>query len=48
MNLAGEEAAVPLGVPHARVLAAWDAVEAPGADGVLRLPAESCAVLGLD
>ncbi|MFI6704688.1 malto-oligosyltrehalose trehalohydrolase [Streptomyces sp. NPDC050509] len=28
-----------------RVLAAWDPVAAPGADGVLRMPPESCVVL---
>ncbi|WP_189173482.1 malto-oligosyltrehalose trehalohydrolase [Streptomyces lasiicapitis] len=47
VNLSGEAAAIPLGAPHARVLAAWDPVDAPGADGVLRLPPESCAVLAL-
>ncbi|WJV45504.1 malto-oligosyltrehalose trehalohydrolase [Streptomyces flavofungini] len=47
VNLAGEAATVRLGVPHARVLAAWDAVAGPGADGALRLPPESCAVLAL-
>jgi maltooligosyltrehalose trehalohydrolase len=45
VNLAGVPAEIPLGAPGGRVLAAWDPVEAPGADGVLRLPAESCAVL---
>lgn len=47
VNLSGEAAGIPLGTPHARVLAAWDAVAAPGTDGVLRLPPESCAVLAL-
>ncbi len=45
VNLGKEAVAVPLGGYHARVLAAWEPVEAPGADGVLRLPGESCAVL---
>ncbi|MVO86336.1 DUF3459 domain-containing protein [Streptomyces sp. p1417] len=45
VNLGGAAASVPAGAPHARVLAAWEPVEAPGADGALRLPAESCAVL---
>ncbi|MFD9905265.1 malto-oligosyltrehalose trehalohydrolase [Streptomyces sp. NPDC059063] len=48
VNLGDAEREVPLGVPHARVLAAWDAVAAPGADGVLRLPARSCAVLAAE
>ncbi|MFI9719953.1 malto-oligosyltrehalose trehalohydrolase [Streptomyces sp. NPDC052396] len=34
--------------PGARVLAAWRPVEAPGADGVLRLPGECAAVLRQD
>ncbi|MEV8315956.1 malto-oligosyltrehalose trehalohydrolase [Streptomyces sp. NPDC059900] len=43
---AGKEAVdVPLGGRGARVLAAWEPVTAPGPDGVLRLPAESCAIL---
>ncbi|MGV9877804.1 malto-oligosyltrehalose trehalohydrolase [Streptomyces sp. NPDC003006] len=46
VNLGEEPAAVPLGHNHARVLAAWEPVEPPGTDGVLRLPAESCAVVG--
>ncbi|MGW0537204.1 malto-oligosyltrehalose trehalohydrolase [Streptomyces sp. NPDC003032] len=46
VNLGKEPAAVPLGHNHARVLAAWEPVEPPGTDGVLRLPAESCAVVG--
>ncbi|WP_447040683.1 malto-oligosyltrehalose trehalohydrolase [Streptomyces sp. DSM 118878] len=45
LNLGEEAAAIPLGGDHARVLAAWEPIEAPGADGVLRLPGESCAVL---
>jgi maltooligosyltrehalose trehalohydrolase len=45
VNLAAEPAALPLGVPHARVLAAWEPVEKPGADGVVRLPGESAVVL---
>jgi maltooligosyltrehalose trehalohydrolase len=45
VNLGAHEAAIPLGSRPARVLAAWDPVEAPGADGVLRLPGESAVVL---
>ncbi|MFI8165141.1 malto-oligosyltrehalose trehalohydrolase [Streptomyces sp. NPDC086081] len=45
VNLAPEPAELPLGVPHARVLAAWEPVEAPGEDGVVRLPGESGVVL---
>jgi maltooligosyltrehalose trehalohydrolase len=45
VNLAKEPTAIPLGVRHAQVLAAWEPVEAPGADGVLSVPGESCVVL---
>ncbi|MGH4032217.1 malto-oligosyltrehalose trehalohydrolase [Actinomycetota bacterium Odt1-20B] len=45
LNLGKEEAAIPVGGRRARVLASWEEVEPPGADGVLRLPPESCAVL---
>ncbi|MFC7840724.1 malto-oligosyltrehalose trehalohydrolase [Streptomyces sp. NPDC001046] len=45
VNLAAEPADLPLGVPHARVLAAWEPVDTPGADGVVRVPAESGVVL---
>lgn len=45
MNLGKSPAEIPVGVPHARVLAAWDPVAAPGADGVLTLGGESCVVL---
>ncbi|WP_435281876.1 malto-oligosyltrehalose trehalohydrolase [Streptomyces koelreuteriae] len=45
VNLAPEPAELSLGVPRARVLAAWEPVETPGADGVLRLPGESGVVL---
>ncbi|WP_228988915.1 malto-oligosyltrehalose trehalohydrolase [Streptomyces sp. DH8] len=53
VNLAGEPAAIPLGHGRhrrsgGRVLAAWEPVEAPGPDGVLRLPPESCVVLADD
>ncbi|NEB40493.1 malto-oligosyltrehalose trehalohydrolase [Streptomyces sp. SID14515] len=53
VNLAGEPAAIPLGLGRhrrsgGRVLAAWEPVEAPGADGVLHLPPESCVVLADD
>jgi len=45
VNLAKEPAEIPLGIRHARVLAAWEPVETPNADGVLRLPGESSVVL---
>ncbi|WP_030592498.1 malto-oligosyltrehalose trehalohydrolase [Streptomyces anulatus] len=50
VNLADRPAAIPLGSGRhrrvgGRVLAAWGPVEAPGADGVLHLPPESCVVL---
>ncbi|MGQ4447172.1 malto-oligosyltrehalose trehalohydrolase [Streptomyces griseus] len=53
VNLADKPAAIPLGLGRhrrsgGRVLAAWEPVEAPGADGVLRLPPESCVVLADD
>lgn len=44
VNLAKEEAAIPLG-GGGRVLAAWEGVQPPGADGLLRLPPESCVLL---
>ncbi|MEI5521051.1 malto-oligosyltrehalose trehalohydrolase [Streptomyces brasiliscabiei] len=45
VNLGKETATIPVGVPHARVLASWEPVRAPGADGVLTLGGESCVVL---
>ncbi|MFD3511509.1 malto-oligosyltrehalose trehalohydrolase [Streptomyces sp. NPDC058657] len=46
-NLSKDPATIPLGRNGlTRVLAAWEPVEAPGADGVLVLPPESCVVLG--
>ncbi len=45
VNLGREPASIPLGTGHARVLAAWEPVEVPGADGLLSLPGESCVVL---
>ncbi|MGW3988344.1 malto-oligosyltrehalose trehalohydrolase [Streptomyces sp. NPDC004830] len=45
VNLAAEPADLPLGVPHARVLAAWEPVDPPGEDGVVRVPSESGVVL---
>ncbi|MFD5201212.1 malto-oligosyltrehalose trehalohydrolase [Streptomyces sp. NPDC058375] len=53
VNLADKPAAIPLGSGRhrrvgGRVLAAWEPVEAPGADGVLHLPPESCVVLADD
>lgn len=44
VNLSDRSAEIPLG-GGGRVLAAWEPVRAPGADGVLRLPPESCVVL---
>ncbi|MET9730707.1 malto-oligosyltrehalose trehalohydrolase [Streptomyces sp. NPDC006458] len=48
VNLAKEPAPIPLGTRPVRVLAAWEPVEAPGEDGVLHLPGESCVVLAQD
>lgn len=53
VNLADEPAAIPLGSGRhrrvgGRVVAAWEPVGAPGADGVLHLPPESCVVLADD
>ncbi|MFD7998306.1 malto-oligosyltrehalose trehalohydrolase [Streptomyces mirabilis] len=45
VNLGKEAAAIPLGLRHARVLAAWEPVEVPDANGVLSVPGESCVVL---
>ncbi|MGW9024848.1 malto-oligosyltrehalose trehalohydrolase [Streptomyces sp. NPDC055722] len=45
VNLAAETAKIPLGITHARVLAAWEPVEPPDQDGVLSVPGESCVVL---
>ena len=45
VNLGKEAAAIPLGSRPALVLAAWEPVEPPGADGMLQLPGESCVVL---
>ncbi|MFE7169146.1 malto-oligosyltrehalose trehalohydrolase [Streptomyces sp. NPDC057616] len=45
VNIAKEPAQIPLGPRHARVLAAWEPVEAPGPDGVLHVPGESAVVL---
>ncbi|TQK51211.1 maltooligosyl trehalose hydrolase [Streptomyces sp. SLBN-118] len=44
INLAKEPVGIALG-GGGRVLASWDRVEPPGADGVLHLPPESCVVL---
>ncbi|MBW8736667.1 MAG: malto-oligosyltrehalose trehalohydrolase [Streptomyces turgidiscabies] len=44
-NLSAKSAAIPLGPRRARVLAAWEPVELPGADGLLHVPGESCVVL---
>ncbi|TWG06514.1 maltooligosyl trehalose hydrolase [Streptomyces brevispora] len=53
VNLDEKPATIPLGGGRhrsggGRVLAAWQPVEAPGADGVLHLPPESCVVLADD
>ncbi|MEI7032697.1 malto-oligosyltrehalose trehalohydrolase [Streptomyces pratensis] len=52
VNLADAPAAIPLGSGRrrgaGRVLAAWEPVPAPGADGVLHLPPQSCVVLADD
>ncbi|MFB6701185.1 malto-oligosyltrehalose trehalohydrolase [Streptomyces rubiginosohelvolus] len=53
VNLADKPAAIALGLGRhrrsgGRVLAAWEPVEAPGPDGVLHLPPESCVVLADD
>ncbi len=45
VNLAQEPVRIPLGIHHGRVLAAWEPVQPPDEDGVLRLPGESCVVL---
>ncbi|MFI1678349.1 malto-oligosyltrehalose trehalohydrolase [Streptomyces sp. NPDC020607] len=45
VNFGKEPVTVPLDGRHARVVAAWEPVEAPDADGVVRLPAESCVIL---
>ncbi|MER6917323.1 malto-oligosyltrehalose trehalohydrolase [Streptomyces sp. NPDC000594] len=46
VNPGPEPADIPLGAAAGyRVAAAWGLVEPPGADGTLRLPGESCAVL---
>ncbi|MEU9459371.1 malto-oligosyltrehalose trehalohydrolase [Streptomyces sp. NPDC088394] len=50
VNLGEKPATIPLGGGRrrgggGRVMAAWEPVAAPGADGLLRLPPESCVVL---
>lgn len=45
VNLSKKPAAIPLGPRRVRVLAAWEPVELPGADGLLHVPGESCVVL---
>ncbi|WP_073951375.1 malto-oligosyltrehalose trehalohydrolase [Streptomyces kebangsaanensis] len=45
VNLGEEPAAIPLGSRPAEVLVAWEPVAAPGPDGLLRVPGQSCAVL---
>ncbi|MFE7385995.1 malto-oligosyltrehalose trehalohydrolase [Streptomyces sp. NPDC057582] len=53
VNLDEKPATIPLGVGRnrnsgGRVLAAWEPVETPSADGLLHLPPESCVVLADD
>ncbi|MGW3660924.1 malto-oligosyltrehalose trehalohydrolase [Streptomyces sp. NPDC005151] len=53
VNLDEKPATIPLGGGRnrnsgGRVLAAWEPVETPGADGLLHLPPESCVVLADD
>ncbi|MFG3497179.1 malto-oligosyltrehalose trehalohydrolase [Streptomyces sp. NPDC047928] len=45
VNLAKEPVRIGLGRDRFRVVAAWEPVESPGADGELVLPPESCVVL---
>ncbi|MEU3411555.1 malto-oligosyltrehalose trehalohydrolase [Streptomyces sp. NPDC006658] len=45
VNLGKESAAIPLGTGRVEVLAAWEPVPAPGPDGLLHVPGESCVVL---
>ncbi|MEU3247815.1 MULTISPECIES: malto-oligosyltrehalose trehalohydrolase [unclassified Streptomyces] len=45
VNLGKETAAIPLGLSRARVLAAWEPVRTPDAEGLLSVPGESCVVL---
>ncbi|MFJ4774241.1 malto-oligosyltrehalose trehalohydrolase [Streptomyces uncialis] len=45
VNVSERPAVIRLGARPARVLAAWEPVSGPGADGLLTVPAESCAVL---
>ncbi|MCX3062745.1 malto-oligosyltrehalose trehalohydrolase [Streptomyces beihaiensis] len=44
VNLSGTAVSIPLGRPVLDVLAAWEPVSPPGADGLLVVPAESCVV----
>ncbi|MFI5747042.1 malto-oligosyltrehalose trehalohydrolase [Streptomyces sp. NPDC051644] len=53
VNLDEKPATIPLGSGRrrgggGRVVAAWEPVEAPGSDGLLHLPPESCVVLADD
>ncbi|MGW7526680.1 malto-oligosyltrehalose trehalohydrolase [Streptomyces sp. NPDC054783] len=45
VNLGKAPASIPLGTRPAVVLAAWEQMEPPGADGLLQVPGESCVVL---
>ncbi|MEU6391067.1 malto-oligosyltrehalose trehalohydrolase [Streptomyces sp. NPDC046939] len=44
VNLSAGPVSIPLGRPVAQVLAAWEPVELPGADGLLTVPGESCVI----
>ncbi|OKK22640.1 malto-oligosyltrehalose trehalohydrolase [Streptomyces sp. CB00455] len=46
VNFAPQPATIALGRNGVRVLAAWDPLEHPGADGRIHLPGESAVVLG--
>ncbi|MFJ7420894.1 malto-oligosyltrehalose trehalohydrolase [Streptomyces uncialis] len=45
VNVSERPAVIGLGPRHARAVAAWEPVSGPGTDGLLTVPAESCAVL---
>ncbi|WP_329168168.1 malto-oligosyltrehalose trehalohydrolase [Streptomyces sp. NBC_01267] len=45
VNLGKEPAHIPLNGRDGRILASWEPVRPPGADGVLLLPPESCVVI---
>lgn len=45
VNVSERPAVIGLGPRPARAVAAWEPVSGPGTDGLLTVPAESCAVL---